>query len=431
MNRIRIAAFSLCFGLLSWNLQADATPEQLVQQLSSARFSVRENASTVLEQLGEKALPALIARRNQGDPESVKRIDSLINRIQKNSLLTPRLVTLNHIDSPIALIVQDLEKQSQYKVKLVGNDLRHARVQLENVPFWQALDTLMSQGGLALEAKSDEELTLIPNDVYSPHRVISGPFRVTAMEFRSQRNLPLHQLPRNPVLGATSGADLWLHLEVLVEPRIGLISAGTPKIDVAEDERGRSLIGLPDVLPNRMAVNLQSVEPIASRSIRKMITVPLSLPDRKSDRLVTLKGSIPLTLLVQSEPERVIDRLTERKQHLEQIGHVEWMLDEVQQVGSRWQVSMKYRSTDALKQLDPIWVSESAQRMEISDPLGRRFTTTGEPSVLNVTPDSVHLRYEYHAPDLSTTIAPSTLKLMKWQTWTHSLEFELKDIPLP
>src|SRR5437016_1713044 len=69
--------------------------EQLIEQLSSKDFQVREKASKAITGLGKEALPALIKARANPDPEVRRRLDEVIPPLERAVALSPRLVTLH------------------------------------------------------------------------------------------------------------------------------------------------------------------------------------------------------------------------------------------------------------------------------------------------------------------------------------------------
>jgi hypothetical protein len=71
---------------------------QLVAELGNDRFSARDKAMRALEELGEKALAALHEARAQGTLEQVRRIDLVVERIQKQTLSGARLQTLRGVE---------------------------------------------------------------------------------------------------------------------------------------------------------------------------------------------------------------------------------------------------------------------------------------------------------------------------------------------
>src|SRR5262249_37278547 len=107
--------------------------------------------------LGAPALPALKKASLGEDPESARRAEELIARIEKRietaQLLEPKRVHLHFVDAPVAAVLTELKRQTGYPVPLLPDPGRLAdrKIPLDTglVPFWQALDQLCRQAGLS------------------------------------------------------------------------------------------------------------------------------------------------------------------------------------------------------------------------------------------------------------------------------------------
>src|SRR5258708_28053691 len=70
-------------------------PTDLVNQLGSPRYALRESAEGELARLGRAALPALRAAKDSKDPEIRTRVTALLARIENSLLLQSTPVSLD------------------------------------------------------------------------------------------------------------------------------------------------------------------------------------------------------------------------------------------------------------------------------------------------------------------------------------------------
>ena len=129
---------------------------KLVAQLGSDNFDEREKASADLEAAGDSAFDALHVALKSTDEEVRKRAEVLIGKIEKRresaDALKPKHVHLVCKDTPLTEAVEDLKKQTGYKIVLSDpeNKLKDRKVTLDtgDMTFWQALDQFCDKAGL-------------------------------------------------------------------------------------------------------------------------------------------------------------------------------------------------------------------------------------------------------------------------------------------
>src|SRR4051812_6056799 len=94
--------------LLMLLLAQTPTPDahDLIPQLGSRRYAERQAATTALERLGQRAMPALRAAREQRDPEIRARASALLARIEGGLLVQPSLVALQFNDAPLSEVIR-------------------------------------------------------------------------------------------------------------------------------------------------------------------------------------------------------------------------------------------------------------------------------------------------------------------------------------
>src|SRR5262245_18532552 len=95
-------------------LTTTLTPAQIdayITQLGSKQFQKRNEAKSVLEQLGPVALPQLkVALDKTTDPEVKRHVSALIPSLEQQQALTPTRITFKCKDKPLKEVLTALEK---------------------------------------------------------------------------------------------------------------------------------------------------------------------------------------------------------------------------------------------------------------------------------------------------------------------------------
>ena len=125
----------------------------LLDRLGSDEVAVREGAHAGLVERGVKVLDVVAARPVPGDPEAAARIDgivrAIVNRCIRAEWKSP--VTLDAKEAPLATVLESLRKQTSFKIEVEDQNLPPVeRLQLDRVPFEQALATILEKAGLDL-----------------------------------------------------------------------------------------------------------------------------------------------------------------------------------------------------------------------------------------------------------------------------------------
>ena len=168
--RLRMTMLTLVFSLgLSANIRADqptavgktdktdpAHIQKLIDDLGSASFSERNQASKDLEAIGPTALVQLRKGIKSSDQELVSRVNRLVDRLEEkaltNSFLTPKRVHLKVNDVTVLEAVAELQKLSGQQLDVTGNraGLAARKITLDtgDVTLWEALQQLCDKGGM-------------------------------------------------------------------------------------------------------------------------------------------------------------------------------------------------------------------------------------------------------------------------------------------
>lgn len=231
-------------------------------------------AETELIKLGPDVLPLLPANEARLSPsqvESLKKIRGTLQEAQVMRQLGPRMVTLKS-QVPLAEALDQVQKQTGIAVvdRREGGDNPVLKLNLDNVTFWQAIDTVAREADLQLSLY-DKDGKIGLRD--GPNRGVpvsySGMFRVTAKRITAVRDLE-------------SDAHLCtVHLEIAWEPRFQPLFFQTrPDNLEATDDKGIAL----------EAPNAGGGRAPSSGRITTDMPVVIAAPRRNVSRLGLLKG---------------------------------------------------------------------------------------------------------------------------------------------
>ena len=153
--------FVLGFAILTLiPAQAESTKKapstsQLIDQLASSDYETRQAAQEALEQLGVSALAEIRqAAKAQQDMEVKMRLAKLVRKlegmVQNEKILKPTLVTLDHKDTALKVVLADLNKQTGFVINVADQNLlaKKITIQTGKVSFWEAYDVLCEKAGL-------------------------------------------------------------------------------------------------------------------------------------------------------------------------------------------------------------------------------------------------------------------------------------------
>jgi hypothetical protein len=123
-----VAVAALLVGIPSFGPSQEPAPakpiEQLIEQLSSQDFKVREAAAREIETLGPQALPGLRKAKDHPDLEVRRRIREWIPKLEMQAFLAPKRVNLDVKDQPLEKVVTELARQTGYQLELASRDAR-------------------------------------------------------------------------------------------------------------------------------------------------------------------------------------------------------------------------------------------------------------------------------------------------------------------
>src|SRR6516164_8876675 len=207
--------------------EPELTVEQLIARLGHRDFRVRDAAQRSLAARGTAALEALRkARKGQKDLEVARRLDQLIPGLERAALLAPKRVTLRLTNRPAKDALDELTRQTGYKFQVMNpgpNNQVHT-FNLDQVPFWQALDEVCKADGLVLNNSwGQNSLMLNYEDGHSPHISHGGSFRLAATGFYYSRTINFGNAGKAGPKPDNRSETLTLNFNVCSEPKLPIL----------------------------------------------------------------------------------------------------------------------------------------------------------------------------------------------------------------
>jgi hypothetical protein len=307
----------------------------LVRQLDHNEQAKREAAEKELIELGSDVLPLLPPVNNRTPAEVRNRLTRIRTALTKAAIeatTKSTAVTLSG-EMPVSKAFAELAKQS-------GNELvdyrdrfnQEARdptikVDLQEVPFWEALDTVLDAAELSLYNFDEERSALAyvaRGEDSAPRKgraTYSGLFRLEPARVEATRDLK------------TGMRSARLTVEVAWEPRVRPIVLEQPLDETtATDEAGNSLPidGREGKLEVPVEVTNSAVE----------LEIPLEAPDRSVKQIGTLKGKLTAVVLGRVESFEFADLDKLRGAELER-GGATVVVDSCRKNGDIYEVNMR------------------------------------------------------------------------------------------
>jgi hypothetical protein len=430
---LALASVALPDGPATPSAGAPAASEvdRLIEQLGSADFKVREAAGKNLATRGPDALPAMKKASAHPDPEVRQRLTNLIADIERIALLAPKRLTLKLNAVPLRTAIAELTKLSGYKIELMNSGGLQPLITLNasDTPFWEVFDKLCTQAGLVLQQHYDgnQGLVLYSQNAIVPYIDYRGPFRLSATGFNYNKSLSFGTITRNTVGAGQRSEQLSFTFNVVAEPKLPLLGLGQPKVTLAVDDQDQSLV----FSAYGRTYDTYHSGYYGYRSMVLQSQVQLAGPAGNARSVKLIRGTLPVTILAETKPEIVIEKILEVKNKKFEGKEVSLDVEEVKEVaGKNVQVMLTARRNGKDNQYDYTWTNSLHQRVELTDDKGVKYQSNGF-NWNNGTPTSVQGTFMFSAPPNVKLGKPSKLTYFGWVTVQHQVDFEFRDLPLP
>ncbi|MEX0865927.1 MAG: hypothetical protein WD030_01125 [Pirellulales bacterium] len=348
--------------------EADRKAEvrQLVLQLNSNLLAERDGAEQQLIELGADALPHLPEIRTTMPAELQQRLRRVRGTLEEQAAQRATQGSRVTLQGELTLseALAKLTNQSGNRIVDYRNVLRQEAtdpkltLDLQDVPFWQALDVILDEADLALfpRAELDEAGIAIAEPMHAGAATkwiaYDGPFRMALIRLASLRDLT-----------DSASNRMQATVQIICEPRLQPIMMTLPMDSIsAETADGE-----------RLAAALGGVRPITIVTREVTIYIPLELPPRSAETLATFSGKFTALVPGKLEEFRFSDLPNDKALEQRKAGAIV-ALDQVRRNNDVWEVRIRVRFDDASGALDSHllgWVLENPAFLE--DAAGERL----------------------------------------------------------
>jgi hypothetical protein len=420
----------------------DPEIQRLVKDLGADDYRTREKAGQQLAAKGEKALPDL--RRcltASTDPEVGRRLAVLVRKMDHDRLVAPKRVTLARKDRTIKEALDEISKQTGYRIDVSsggpGGDSARQPFEFDGLPFWEAVDRVATAGGMTVYADYDDEsIRVWSQDSVNPYLSYAGPFRFTATSINSNKNVQLSGVGRRTGIMRPQ-EYMNFQFQIHSEPKNPLLGVTQAEVLVATDETGASLIP-PKGGDENMRMHRTMYYNPGYRGHNAYGNVSLVRGDKSATTIKQIKGKIGIILLAATVPEIVVSDPTKVKNKKFTGRSVEIDLDSVTEANGQYTLSLTVRRLSQPEDHNDMysWSNNIWQKLELVDAAGNKYRSYGPNSMSNNGTGTVQMTIQYGANNRGPGPAPKLGPVVKlvyneWQSVTHEVTFEFKNVPLP
>lgn len=399
--------------------------KKLVRQLENRERSKRDEAEEKLREMGTPVLSLLPKIDARTGGETKIRLLRIRDHLEKQRVTESATATRFSLKGKMTLsdALDSIKKQTgneivDYRARFnqESNDTE-IEIDLDDVSFWEGLDKVLDEAGLALNNFVGEprKLALIAASETAERRqdrgTYSGLFRVEATNLNADRNL------RDP-----GQSVLRMGIEIVWEPRVLpiLIQQDLSSLEITTDnDETLAVAG-----GNQSMIQIPVQPGVAAIDVR----LPIDLPTRDAKKIESLKGQFT-ALVPGGDVMFEFAKLDPKARSVQQSkGGLTVVLDQIRRNGGVQQVSVRLRldqASDSLQShLD--WVENNVA--QLIDPDGK---PADEPGLEKYLERGNEVGYSYLFP------VDSDLKGWKFVYKTPAgiaqipVDFELKDITLP
>lgn len=400
---------------------------QLLDRLESSEPPERDEAEAAIVKLGARVLPLLPAASDETPADLRERLDRIRAKLEDAEAsrnLGASRVTIQGQGIRLSEVLRALQSQSGNRLtdlrEVYGQDATNPALDLdlEGVPFLEALDRIAADAGLATEFYSgDGTIGLVAGGSMEGYPEASGgsapvrytgPFRVRLEQMAAQHDM-------------TSGSRTAnARMTVVWEPRLRpmLLALEASDVEIVDD-RGETVA--PTVQEESGTVVLRPDTPAAEFNLN------MEAPAREAQSLARVKVHADVTVpaadkvfrldLAEEKPEQSEDAVTVR-------------VDGVQVDGFVWKVNVTIAYDGASEAFETYRQGLFNNEIFLQRPDGSRVRQNGGFNQLGASENA--LAFQYLFVDAPGKPADYTLVYeTPGAVETIPLEFEFTDVPLP
>lgn len=414
---------------------------RLVKDLGANDYRTREKAGQQIAAKGEKALPDL--RRclaDAADPEVARRLTVLVRKMDHERLVAPKRVNLAAKEYTIKAALEEISKQTGYRIDFgggPGGDAKHT-FEFDALPFWEAVDRVASAGGLTVYTDyGDDSIRVWNQDSVSPYLSYAGPFRFMATSLNSSKNVQLSGVGRRT--GITRPQEnINFQFQIHSEPKNPILGVTQAEVLVATDETGASLVPPKGGDESMRGPHRSMYYNPGYRGHNAYGNVGLVRGDKSATVMKVIRGKVGVILLAATVPEVTVPDPVKVKNKKFAGRTVEIDLDSVTEANGQYTVTLTVRRLTAAADHNDMWSWSNNiwQKLDLVDAAGNKYRSFGPNSMSNNGTGTVQMTIQYGANNRGPGPAPKLGPVVKlvfneWQSVTHEVTFEFKNVPLP
>lgn len=406
--------------------------QPLIDALGSKDYKTRERASKDLLAADDRVLPHLEEAMNTTDsPEVQRRLEVIVERMKQDRALRASRVSVHAKGLSAKTVLKDVCRQAGYSLTGEVGDAAKVTLDLDDVPFWEAVEKVCDPLGLTIDLNGGGEertaLNVYAADVTNPLTSVSGPFKFVATNIGSSKSIQLSGLPRR---GGGNPANEYISMsaQVFAEPKLPIVALGPARLTKAVDDKGESLTEPQDGQPTTSA-------PLTNvgyyRTFSQSLSFNLARGHKDATTAKEVRGVVPMLLLVDVKAELEIDDILTVKK--KKFAARSCDLEVVEVTEANGVVSAKLVFTPRVQPEDGdnySWWSTLPQRVVLADDKGVRFVNAGTTDEQQ-TAAAVTCTLQFTPPADRKKLKPATLMLTYWVTVQQDVEFVFKNVPLP
>ncbi|NBO91640.1 MAG: HEAT repeat domain-containing protein [Planctomycetia bacterium] len=422
--------------------------QALIESMGDRDWAVRDKAERRLAGLGMAALPVLRRAATHPDPEIRRRVWRLLPGLEQAVLMTPKRYTFTVVDRPFADVIDALKKATGYRIENNAGTLtnppgpdgrihpgeRKFSYQFKDLTYWQIMDQITLDTRLYTQHNwGDDIVRLYQGGVLPPHIGYSDGIRYAATNFQTYRNVDLSR-PADTLPAGGRSESLTLNLSLWAEPHMPFLGVDAPRLEVARDDRRASMLPIlsPDEALNAAGGGRWVSRRYSSGGYKQptvQVSVNLSAPSPGARKLASVKGVVPVTLLIGQRPVVLTEDIQNAKDLKKDIEGVEFHIQNFKTLPNN-QVQVQFTVNNKANAGDYNFLNTIYQRIELFDDKGTKLQNYGSSwgggplGMMNLTMTFG----QFGAAKMGN---PAKFVYHHWSTMTHDVAFELKDLPLP
>ncbi|MFQ3651982.1 MAG: hypothetical protein SNJ75_16795 [Gemmataceae bacterium] len=417
----------------------------LIAQLADRDWAVRDAAERQIVAMGLQAVPLLRRAAASSDPEVRRRAMRLLPGLEHALLVQPKRYNLIVVDQPIGKVIELLKNETGYKIEsnigLVTNPPgpdgkvvpgeRKFSYHFRNATWWQIIDRINEDIPLQPPANYGDDVVRLyrahGRPVNSPYVGYDGGIRYVA------NNISLNRLVEYGMKPEPSGVrteSLLLNLTLYSEPHMPFLGVDQPRLEIAQDDLRGSMVPLPPTEESAEARGGLVTRRYHAGSYKQptvQVAIPLTAGAVGAKRLALIRGVVPVTLLAAQRPVVITQDTANAKDYKKEIEGIEFQIREVKTLPNN-QVQVQINVTNKSNPSDYNLMNTIYQRLELYDTKGTKFQNYGSSWGGGGAGIQLTLTFGNFNAKMGP---PAKMIFHHWETCTHEVTFELKDLPLP